>query len=101
MADYMKKVAVEAGENGVELSVDERNLLSVAYKNVIGARRAAWRILSSLEQKTDKTKETVTSYREKIEEELHKICGDILKVLDDHLIPKSDSAESKVFFHKM
>lgn len=37
----------------VELSVEERNLLSVAYKNVIGARRASWRILSSIEQKEE------------------------------------------------
>jgi len=45
----MKKVA----SLGVELSVEERNLLSVAYKNVIGAQRSAWRIISSIEQKEE------------------------------------------------
>jgi len=35
MVECMKKVAAM----GVELSVEERNLLSVAYKNVIGAER--------------------------------------------------------------
>ena len=49
MVSSMKKVA----ELDVELSVEERNLLSVAYKNVIGARRASWRIISSMEQKED------------------------------------------------
>lgn len=47
----MKKVAKLVGEQ--ELSVEERNLLSVAYKNVIGARRASWRIVSSIEQKEE------------------------------------------------
>ena len=37
----------------VELTVEERNLLSVAYKNVIGPRRASWRIISSIEQKVE------------------------------------------------
>ena len=45
----MKKVA----SMDIELTVEERNLLSVAYKNVIGARRASWRIISSLEQKEE------------------------------------------------
>ena len=45
----MKKVA----KLDVELTVEERNLLSVAFKNVIGARRASWRIISSIEQKED------------------------------------------------
>ena len=30
-----------------------RNLLSVAYKNVVGARRSSWRVISSIEQKTE------------------------------------------------
>lgn len=50
MVVCMKSVA----SGGVELTVEERNLLSVAYKNVIGARRASWRIISSIEQKENK-----------------------------------------------
>jgi len=49
MVEFMKNVA----RLGVELSVEERNLLSVAYKNVIGAQRSAWRIISSIEQKEE------------------------------------------------
>jgi len=47
MVQWMKKVA----EGDWELTVDERNLLSVAYKNVVGARRASWRIVSSVKEK--------------------------------------------------
>jgi 14-3-3 protein epsilon len=80
------------------LTVEERNLLSVAYKNVIGARRASWRIVSSIEQKEENK---VKSYRQKIENELNEVCRDILSVLNDHLIVSSTSGESKVFYYKM
>ncbi len=49
MAAWMKQVT----EQGAELTNEERNLLSVAYKNVVGARRSAWRVISSIEQKTE------------------------------------------------
>ncbi len=89
-----------------ELSVEERNLLSVAYKNVIGARRASWRIVTSIEQKEESKGNEgqvglIKEYRQKIEAELAKICEDILEVLDKHLIPSAQTGESKVFYHKM
>jgi 14-3-3 protein epsilon len=34
-----------------ELNTEERNLLSVAYKNSVGARRTAWRSVSAIEAK--------------------------------------------------
>ena len=52
--DYMKKVA----EMSVELTIEERNLLSVAYKNKIGARRASWRMASGVELKEEKKNPT-------------------------------------------
>ena len=102
MVDCMKKVA----SADQELSVEERNLLSVAYKNVIGARRASWRIVTSIEQKEEsKGNESqvalIKEYRQKIETELANICKDILVVLDEHLIKSAQSGESKVFYHKM
>jgi 14-3-3 protein epsilon len=102
MVEAMKKVA----KLGVELTVEERNLLSVAYKNVVGARRASWRIISSIEQKEEnKGNEShvkkIKEYRNKVEKELSQICNDILDVIDGHLIPASTSGESKVFYYKM
>ncbi|CCK71251.1 14-3-3 family protein BMH1 KNAG_0G01940 [Huiozyma naganishii CBS 8797] len=112
MVENMKAVA----SAGQELSVEERNLLSVAYKNVIGGRRASWRIVSSIEQKeeakgagadTDAAggrphqRDVIAAYRAKIEQELTKISQDILSVLDEHLIPSATTGESKVFYYKM
>lgn len=100
MVEYMKKVA---GLN-VELSVEERNLLSVAYKNVVGARRSSWRVISSIQQKTEgseKKQQMVKEYREKVEKELEDICQDVLTLLEQFLIPKAGSPESKVFYLKM
>lgn len=102
MVEAMKKVA----KLDVELTVEERNLLSVAYKNVIGARRASWRIISSIEQKedtkgADEKVEMIRQYRAQVEKELRDICSDILSVLDKHLIPAASTGESKVFYYKM
>lgn len=98
MLDSMKSVATF----DTELTVEERNLLSVAYKNVIGARRASWRIISSIEQKEEGPGENlVRNYRNQIEKELKEICEDILNLLDKHLIPHASTGESKVFYYKM
>lgn len=79
MAEIMKGVT----EQGKDLTNEERNLLSVAYKNVVGARRSAWRVLSSLVQKTEPTTAectTVTCYRTTVEDELNDICNNVLVV---------------------
>merc|ERR1712122_412341 len=97
MAASMKSVT----ETGVELSNEERNLLSVAYKNIVGARRSSWRVISSIEQKTEEdntnNKYGITKkYREKIEEELKKICDEVLGLLEKFLIPQAKkNADSK------
>ncbi|KAK1858065.1 hypothetical protein I4F81_000679 [Pyropia yezoensis] len=106
MVEEMRKVAAETYDGTAELSVEERNLLSVAYKNVIGARRASWRIVSSIEQKEENRGNAThvainKEYRNKIEAELSQICRDILEILDKNLIPSAQSGESKVFYFKM
>jgi 14-3-3 protein epsilon len=102
MADYMEKV----GKAPDELSVEERNLLSVAYKNAVGSRRAAWRIITSVEQKekskgNEENAKFAKEYCSKVEAELDKICKTILGCLEGNLIGKASNGESKVFYQKM
>lgn len=105
MADFMKEVTVEKSKSG--LTQEERNLLSVAYKNVVGARRSSWRVLSSLETKVkgqDDKERLATEYKKKVESELERLCNEVLDLLENHLIPHADlnsEIESKVFYKKM
>jgi len=101
MAAAMKQVT----QSGEKLESEERNLLSVAYKNVVGARRSSWRVVSSIEAKTESSERKqamAKEYRKKIENELTEICNDVLDLLDKYLISnEKNNAESKVFYQKM
>jgi len=102
MVQYMKTVAESARG---DLTLEERNLLSVAYKNVVGARRASLRIIGSIEQKeiekgSDKVP-LVKAYKMTVAAELNSICEDILALLDNHLIEKAEASEATVFYLKM
>jgi len=73
------------------LSTEQRNMLSVAYKNVVGARRASWRTLKSdLQDSDDNVSAEVTelkkSYKQLVEQELENKCNEILKLLEDSLV---------------
>ena len=102
MLDAMNKVVAA----NADLSVEERNLLSVAYKNTIGSRRTAWRALSSIEkkeeQKGSKNIGLLRSYKAKVEGELNRYCNEILNLIDNKLLTdKSINAEAQVFYYKM
>lgn len=103
MAEAMKEIT----KLGHSLSPEERNLLSVAYKNVVGARRSSWRVVSSIEGKSDaneRKKDIATKYKTKIENELQEVCNVVLDLLDNHLIGVARSKEDNeatVFYLKM
>lgn len=75
MLDAMNKVV----NANADLTVEERNLLSVAYKNTIGSRRTAWRVLASLEKKEEakgsKNIGLLRGYQQKVKEELNRFCN--------------------------
>jgi len=104
MVKYMKDLT----QMSSKLTDEQRNLLSVAFKNVVGARRSAWRIISSIESK-EKEKgdngELAKTYREEIEKELQDRCGEVLDLIDKYLLPSvaegENATEGKVFYLKM
>ena len=66
--DEMVKATAAIAKMNVDLTVEERSLLSVAYKNAVGARRASWKIISSIEQKEAESDKAsiITEYRAKV-----------------------------------
>ncbi|XP_068641074.1 14-3-3-like protein G-BOX factor 14 kappa [Aristolochia californica] len=106
MAAFMKKLVLCGLQPPNELTLLERSLLSVAFKNQIGSRRASWRIVCSIEQKKESRKNKdhvslVKDYRSVVESDLSQVCTGILELLNSHLIPTATASESKVFYLKM
>ena len=86
-----------------DLNTEERNLLSVGFKNLISSCRAAWRTVGAIEQ-NDKYKEysdDCAEYKKKIEKELENKCKQIISIVKDKSMKKATEAESKTFYLKM
>ncbi|KAJ3425666.1 14-3-3-like protein gf14 omicron [Anaeramoeba flamelloides] len=102
MVDAVKELALLE----FELNIEERNLLSVGFKNLVSSRRASWRVLTSIIEKEDfqdneDKNDNIKNIQTKIEDELEEICLKILKIIDEHLIKKASTDESLAFYYKM
>jgi len=95
--DSLKEIV----KQNVELSVKERDLLSAAYKNLIGPKRSAWRVVSAAAEKEDKFANLVKDFKAKIEAEIFALADEVVAVLNAHVLPHATENESKVFWHKM
>ena len=107
MCRFMRQLVLKNGVTS-DLNVEERNLVSVAYKNVIGARRATWRTLNDalLQEQSKEHSENerlLTVYRTQVEKELKAICNEALTILTKNLlvVTKGKRDESEVFYLKM
>ena len=102
MLEHMRKVCT-AREGA--LALEERNMLSVAFKNVVSQRRSSLRILSHLlKREADmggKKTAQIQAYDTKIQVELQGLCNSIITLLDGSLIKKAENSEAKVFYLKM
>ena len=100
MVDFLKPVI---REKGAGLSTDERNLLSVAFKNLVSQQRTAIRTISAIEQnqKYAKFAGGMGSYKKSIEEELYRNCDEIINIIKSDVLTKSSDDEGRAFFLKM
>ena len=100
MVDFLKPVI---REKGASLSNDERNLLSVAFKNLISSQRSGIRTISAIEQnkKYEKYGAALGEYKKKIEDILFMNCESIMTIIKTDIISKADDQEAKAFFLKM
>jgi len=101
MCTFVKQLVEKKSANKEDLDVDERNLLSVAYKNVVGSKRASWRTLSGGFDDADE--ELLNKYKALVEDELEAICKEVLALLTDHLCKnvEGNGDETEVFYLKM
>lgn len=115
----MMKGMKELAMLGEPLSSEERNLFSVAYKNVVGARRSAWRVLVSIKQREEDRAGAGSEAKEKshdherkakqadeyinlISKEIGDICKEVVDLVDNYLLKQiEDDNESKTFYLKM
>jgi 14-3-3 protein epsilon len=99
MVDFLRPLLKEKGG---DFSVEERNLLSVGFKNLIGGKRTAIRTISAIEQnpKYQKFGGSLGQYKRKIEGELQKNCQDIIDMIKADGMRTQDG-ESRAFFLKM
>ena len=99
---YMEEIVKSKKE---DLTIEERNLLSSAFKNCVSSRRSAWRSIYGIEVKERSTNSKflglVTDLKSILEKELNDLCGRMLNLIDEYLLKKATSDESKVFYLKM
>ena len=100
MVEYLRKVVNSKSE---DFTTEERNLLSVGFKNQIGSKRTAIRTISAIEQnpKYSKFNGSLGSYKEKIEGELVTQCENIISIVKNECLKVAATDETKSFFQKM
>jgi len=101
MCKFVRKLVEVKSSKGKDLDVEERNLLSVAYKNVVGSKRASWRTLSGGFDDADES--LIEKYKSIVEHELEVVCMEVNDLLSKHLIKNVDGKndETEVFYLKM
>ena len=100
MVEFLQKVVKSKSE---DFTTEERNLLSVGFKNQIGSKRTAIRTISAIEQnpKYSKFNEALSKYKKQIEQELYNQCISIVNIVKESCMASASTDETRAFFFKM
>lgn len=102
MCTWLKMLVLRKYDAKEPLTVDERNLLSVGYKNVVGAKRQSWRTLAqgNFPEMDD---DFLARYRSVVEKELEAVCREIISLVGKllEISDKDEDVEGRIFFLKM
>lgn len=106
--DVVKQIKLIIELFDAQLTIDERNLLSIAYKNITNVLRNSWRVIDNVE-KSQTLRQAASAkqhlltrrQRQRVERELTNACKDIVLLLDRQLLPAAKQGEEAVFYSKM
>ena len=101
--DMVEFLALVLDVKGAEVNSDERNLLSVAFKNLITSKRAACRTIAAIEQnpKYSNFSSALAKYKLSIENKLNAECQRVIYLIKSKVLSKACDGEAKAFFVKM
>jgi 14-3-3 protein epsilon len=100
MVHYLNEVSSQKSD---DFTIEERNLLSVGFKNQIGSKRTAIRTISAIEQnpKYSKFNDALSAYKSRIIKELTNQCLQIVSTVQEKCLKVASSDETQSFFYKM
>ena len=88
-----------------DLSKDERNIFYNSYKYIINSKRCELRCTNLLEEKEKRHSSQyiplVTNFKNILESEITETCRNVINLLNNYLLKRSLSDESKIFYLKM
>lgn len=111
-SDAMIALMHELIKRNSTLNNEERNQLSIAYKNKVGPERTSWRILDSISKRdnqraslTDAEKarqmELLESVKLDVENKLINFCNEIIGFINDKLLKNEKNPKAIIFYLKM
>jgi hypothetical protein len=97
MIECMKTLTAVA--SGQELSEEERQCLSMAYKGATTPLRDTWRFLNA--SHIENHSALIDTFKRELKNDISALCGDIIVTLFNDLIPFSVSVAGRIHYYQM